>query len=99
MLTKLSGPMSDLWTEEMKAYLMQRLYGNDPTSELGSICPDLKSKYNRDISSDEAHRMLQNLKLEGRVDFDARNESWYIPEGPQEVPYRIRNLRPVLFGR
>lgn len=93
------GPTPELWSEEMKAYLIKRLCGNDPSSELESICPDLKSQYDRDISSDEAHRMLQNMKLEGRVDFDARKESWYILEEPQEVPYRIRNLRPVVFGR
>lgn len=79
----------------MKADLIGRLCGKASSNELENIYPDLKSKYNRDLNFEEAYRMVQKLKLEGKVDFDdARNESWYIPEGPL-----ICNLRPVLFGR
>ena len=94
MLTKLSGPTPGLWTEEMKTDLISRLCGKTLSNELENIYPDLKSKYDRDLNFEEAYRMVQKLKLEGRVDFDARNESWYIPEGPL-----ICSLRPVLFGR
>lgn len=83
----------------MKADMINRLCDSSPSNELENIYPDLKSRYNRDLNFEEAYRMVQKLKLEGRVDFDAKNESWYIPEGPQKVPYRRCNLRPVLFGR
>ncbi len=99
MLTRLSGPTPGLWTGEMKADLISRLCGKPPSNELENIYPDLKSRYNRDLNFEEAYRMVQRLKLEGRLDFDARSESWYIPEGPQKVPLELRSLRPVLFGR
>jgi len=70
MLTKLLGPTPGLWTEEMKADLIDRLCGKNPSNEIESIYPDLKSKYNRDLNFDEAYRMVQKLKLDGRVDFE-----------------------------
>lgn len=99
MLTRFSGPTPGLWTEEMKADLISRLCGKTSSSELESIYPGLKSKYNRDLNCEETYRMVQRLKLEGRVDFDARSESWYTPEQPQKVPYRKCSLTPVRFGR
>lgn len=83
----------------MKADLISRLCGETSSSELERIYPELKSKYNRDLNFEETYRMVQRLKLEGRVDFDARTESWYVPEQPQKVPYRTCCLTPVRFGR
>lgn len=48
---------------------------------LGNMRAALNAKYDVDLNDGlEIYRMVQKLKMDGRVDFDWRAVKWYVPK-------------------
>jgi len=68
----------------MQAWLISELCFEKKAGPLAlpTIYHALRINYQCDIEYDEAYRMLQKLKWEGRIAFDWDVRRWHVPKTP-----------------
>ena len=76
----LTGPRKDLWTPDMKERLAIFFCLREPTWTLYEMTVTLCVEFKTRMRCAETYRMLQQLKLQGRLTYDYVYEVWYIPD-------------------